>query len=90
MVFFHHQTPLHVAVLTNNLKAVQLLLREGANGNIVDNNGNSVLHFSRTKDTECLEEVLRNRKGLKLNQKNYKGILFVFLISDLIIFLSYK
>ena len=81
------ETPLHSAVDGNNVADVKLLLRNNANANSQDNDGNTPLHISSPhglsnisqllKDSVC-NKSLKNRKGetpLELNRFSYSPYL---------------
>jgi ankyrin repeat protein len=49
------KTPLHVAIETNNLYAIQRLLDWGADASLQDENGYTAAHYAAEKnDTHCL------------------------------------
>ncbi|KAL4240500.1 Nuclear factor NF-kappa-B p105 subunit [Mactra antiquata] len=79
---FHYQTPLHLAVITNQPDAVDLLIRAGADTTIVDRNGYTPAHLAVLYgNIECLKNLvkyLRNSVSAKqpfpeLNVRCYEG-----------------
>lgn len=79
---FHHQTPLHLAVITNQAHAVDLLIRAGADTTLVDRNGYTPAHLAVLYErTECLKNLLKYlRQGVsskepfpELNFRCYDG-----------------
>ena len=43
---YDENTPLHIAVIKNNIEIVEILLDNGANSNAVNDNGSTPLHFA--------------------------------------------
>lgn len=57
---FHHQTPLHLAVLTDQPNAVDLLIRAGADSTLVDRNGYTPAHLAVLYGhDDCLKNLLK-------------------------------
>ncbi|XP_053392566.1 nuclear factor NF-kappa-B p105 subunit-like [Mercenaria mercenaria] len=79
---FHHQTPLHLAVITNQPHAVDLLIRAGADTTLVDRNGYTPAHLAvlYARD-DCLRNLVKYlRQGVtskqpfpELNLRCYDG-----------------
>ncbi|KAH3863816.1 nuclear factor NF-kappa-B p105 subunit-like isoform X2 [Dreissena polymorpha] len=64
---FHHQTPLHLAVITNQPNAVDLLIRAGADTTLVDRLGYTPAHLAVLYNRiDCLKNLL---KYLRPNMK---------------------
>ncbi|KAK3581723.1 hypothetical protein CHS0354_015491 [Potamilus streckersoni] len=70
-----HQTPLHLAVLINCLEAVRILLKGGANPNLVDKEGYTSFHLAaKLNQSQCLTILLSESKhDLDVNYRNYQG-----------------
>ncbi|NXN79327.1 NFKB1 factor, partial [Bombycilla garrulus] len=71
-----YQTPLHLAVITKQAKAVEDLLKAGADVSLLDRHGNSVLHVAATEgDDKILSLLLRHEKvSPMLNLPNGEGL----------------
>lgn len=62
--FCHFQTPLHLAVITKQAEVVEDLLKAGANVNLLDRHGNSVLHLAAAEgDDKILSLLLKHQKA---------------------------
>ncbi|XP_060560227.1 nuclear factor NF-kappa-B p105 subunit-like isoform X2 [Ruditapes philippinarum] len=79
---FHHQTPLHLAVITQQPHAVDLLIRAGADTTLVDRNGYTAAHLAVLYgQDDCLKNLLKYlRPGVsskqpfpELNMRCYDG-----------------
>ena len=59
-VSFILQTPLHLAVITQQYLVVRALMGAGANVNLPDRNGQTALHLAcQRSDLQCIQELLR-------------------------------
>uniref|UniRef100_A0A669QF00 Nuclear factor NF-kappa-B p105 subunit n=1 Tax=Phasianus colchicus TaxID=9054 RepID=A0A669QF00_PHACC len=59
-----YQTPLHLAVITKQAEVVEDLLKAGANVNLLDRHGNSVLHLAAAEgDDKILSLLLKHQKA---------------------------
>lgn len=74
------ETPLHVAVLSNQPEAIKLLLAVGANPDAVNGHGDTALHLSVEHSfNNCISELLDKSNYIifknkpSCNLKNYKG-----------------
>ncbi|XP_041427520.1 B-cell lymphoma 3 protein homolog [Xenopus laevis] len=68
------QTPLHLAVITDQPAMVSLLLQHGATPQIPDRNGQTCVHLAcEYESMRCLEILLRGRKW-GLEATNYQGM----------------
>ncbi|WAQ97288.1 NFKB1-like protein [Mya arenaria] len=63
---FHHQTPLHLAVITDQPAAVDLLIRAGADPTLIDRSGYTPAHLAVLYTrTDCLKNLLKYlRRGV--------------------------
>lgn len=52
------QTPLHLAVHTQQTDMMRLLLKAGAGLYLTDHKGNTPLHIAARSSSSCLEEIL--------------------------------
>ncbi|XP_070548474.1 B-cell lymphoma 3 protein-like isoform X2 [Ptychodera flava] len=70
------QTPLHLAVITNQWQMVRLLVMVGADGNLTDRNGQTSVHLAcQRSNMECLHSVTTcSRHPVDLDAKNYEGL----------------
>lgn len=70
-----HQTPLHLAVITQQANMVEALLRDGADPAALDRNGQTALHLCCEYDQrDCLSIVLsRSSSSICLEIRNYEG-----------------
>ncbi|XP_075160131.1 transient receptor potential channel pyrexia isoform X4 [Haematobia irritans] len=50
-----HQTPLHLACLSQSIETVELLIKHGANVNAVYRDGRTALHAAIVKQSRCLD-----------------------------------
>lgn len=75
--WFHHptlQTPLHLAVITQQLNMVDTLLRAGADPTALDRNGQTALHLCcEYNQPQCLSVVLTQSSSPCLEIRNYEG-----------------
>ena len=70
-----HQTPLHLAVITQQANMVDALVREGADPSALDRNGQTALHLCCEYDQrDCLSVVLSHPSSSTcLELRNYEG-----------------
>ena len=72
-----NMTPLFTALLSNNEKNVSFLLDNGANVNLQDQIGNTILHLSILKNFQTITSLLLNHKNFTsqfdINIKNNKN-----------------
>ncbi|XP_031144766.1 B-cell lymphoma 3 protein homolog [Sander lucioperca] len=70
------QTPLHLAVITQQANMVEALLRDGADPAALDRNGQTALHLCCEYDQrDCLSIVLsRSSSSICLEIRNYEGL----------------
>lgn len=70
------QTPLHLAVITQQANMVEALLREGADPAALDRNGQTAIHLCCEYDQrDCLSVVLlRSSASSCLEIRNYEGL----------------
>jgi len=68
----YKETPLHIACLCGNLEVADYLERKGADLGAVDKDGNTVLHYGSSSNSQSLMEWLLRRPGVreKINMKN--------------------
>lgn len=59
------QTPLHLAVITQQKEAVEVLLLAGADPTLTDRHGNTVLHLAAQQEGDGMVEVLLRRRELR-------------------------
>lgn len=73
-----HQTPLHLAVITQQANMVEALLREGADPTALDRNGQTAVHLCCEYDQrDCLSVVLsHSASSICLEIRNYEGKLW--------------
>lgn len=69
------QTPLHLAVITQQREMVDVLLRAGADPAALDRNGQTALHLCcEYNQRECLSVVLsQSLPSTCLESRNYEG-----------------
>ncbi|XP_072049647.1 uncharacterized protein [Amphiura filiformis] len=69
------QTPLHIAVITDNADITRMLLEAGANPNETDRNGLTAVHHACVNNSiVCLKTILgRSKFTVDLNARNYNG-----------------
>uniref|UniRef100_A0A8C2WXZ4 Uncharacterized protein n=1 Tax=Cyclopterus lumpus TaxID=8103 RepID=A0A8C2WXZ4_CYCLU len=72
------QTPLHLAVITQQANMVEALLRDGADPAALDRNGQTALHLCCEYDQrDCLSFVLsHSQSSMCLEIRNYEGKLY--------------
>ncbi|NXO71082.1 NFKB1 factor, partial [Phainopepla nitens] len=77
-----YQTPLHLAVITKQAKAVEDLLKAGADVSLLDRHGNSVLHVAATEgDDKILSLLLRHEKvSPMVNLPNGEGLSAIHMV----------
>ncbi len=73
------QSPLHIAVLHNNAKAVHQLLAAGADGSLIDIEDNTPLHIStmlmsKLNQSNILFDLVSHQSDI-LCQKNQSGLI---------------
>ena len=70
-----NQSPLHIAVLANNSRAVTALLENGADINLQDIDGNTVLHYvaKYAPNEKMLKAISDCSKSLDFKIKNNEG-----------------
>ena len=68
----YNETPLHIACLRGNLKVADYLERKGADVGAVDSDGNTVLHYASSSNSQSMMEWLMRRPGVreKMDIKN--------------------
>ncbi|XP_066534793.1 nuclear factor NF-kappa-B p100 subunit isoform X2 [Hoplias malabaricus] len=82
---FNHlsQTPLHLAVITKQLKLVELLLRVGADPSLLDRDGRTAVHLAAYTGDETMLRVLLGMLGEHLahlvNTADFSGLFPVHL-----------
>ncbi|XP_008322494.1 B-cell lymphoma 3 protein isoform X2 [Cynoglossus semilaevis] len=71
-----HQTPLHLAVITQQANMVYILLRAGADPAVLDRNGQTALHLCCEYNLpECVAVVLSHSLyPLSLETRNFEGL----------------
>ena len=67
------ETALFTAVKKGDMKTVKSLIHNGANVNIVNFIGNSLLHFAILTGNKLLFELLLKQRGIEVNGKNKDG-----------------
>lgn len=72
----NRQTALHLAVISNQVQMVDLLLKASASANVCDRKGNTVVHLAiKYKALPCLKKILQSsRIPLNLDARNYEGL----------------
>ena len=75
-------TRLHKAVRRNDLKTVEMLIKQGANVNARDENGNTPLHWAAFKKNIPVVKLLITQ-GADVNAQDERGITPLFLTDDL-------
>ena len=85
-LFYHTQTPLHLATLTDQPRMVDLLLRCGADPNMIDGEGNMPVHIAANEGLRDIMQVLCKGPVAKaackvircdINARNLDGMCFV-------------
>ena len=62
-------SPLHIAVIKGNLKMIDLLLKNGANSNILsDKNKHTPMHLACLNQNSMTEEILQELKNYNANE----------------------
>ncbi|XP_041077665.1 nuclear factor NF-kappa-B p105 subunit-like [Polyodon spathula] len=71
-----YQTPLHLAVITQQADAVEALLKANADLSLTDRHGNTALHLAAKQgDSEILSLLLQHQEAAKLiNLPNSEGL----------------
>ena len=69
------QTPLHLAVITQQKEAVQALLLAGADPALTDRHGNTVLHLAAQQDGGWMVQFLLEHREMRalLEDSNTAG-----------------
>jgi len=68
------QTPLHLAVITEQAHTVGKLIAAGANANMPDRNGHTPTHLACQRSrTDCLEQLFSSTNKVDLEFKNFNG-----------------
>ena len=69
------QTPLHLAVITEQAHTVGKLIAAGANANMPDRNGHTPTHLACQRSrADCLEQLLNSSTNkVDLDFKNFNG-----------------
>lgn len=68
------QTPLHLAVITEQAHIVGKLTTAGANVNLPDRNGQTPTHLAcQRSSTECIEELCTAANAPDLELRNFNG-----------------
>lgn len=72
---FLFQTPLHLAVITKQPRALDCLIKAGANPRLRDRHGNTAVHIACSYgDATCLKALLHyDVSKMVLNWQNYQG-----------------
>ena len=68
----YEETPLHIACLRGNFEVADYLERKGADIGVVDKDGNTVLHYGSSSNSQSVMEWLLRRPAVreKINMKN--------------------
>lgn len=67
-------TPLHIACESNSLDALKVLLDNGADASIQDNNGNVALHFAEFNNNQALLQAAEQNGNMNnVNVENLCG-----------------
>ena len=68
----YNETPLHIACLRGNLEIADYLKQKGADMDATDNDGNTVLHYASSSNSQSMMKWLLSRPGVreKMNMKN--------------------
>lgn len=76
-----YQTPLHLAVITQQKEAVEVLLLAGADPTLTDRHGNTVLHLAAQQEGDGMVELLLRRRELReqLEFSNTAGLCAIHL-----------
>uniref|UniRef100_A0A3Q4H6U1 Nuclear factor of kappa light polypeptide gene enhancer in B-cells 1 n=1 Tax=Neolamprologus brichardi TaxID=32507 RepID=A0A3Q4H6U1_NEOBR len=76
-----YQTPLHLAVITQQKEAVEALLLAGADPTLTDRHGNTVLHLAAQHEGEGMIQFLLQHRELRelLDQTNTAGLCAIHL-----------
>ncbi|KAM4732684.1 nuclear factor NF-kappa-B p105 subunit [Anableps anableps] len=76
-----YQTPLHLAVITQQKEAAEVLLLAGADPTLTDRHGNTVLHLAAQQDGDGMVELLLRRRELRelLQFSNTAGLCAIHL-----------
>nr|XP_020449746.1 LOW QUALITY PROTEIN: nuclear factor NF-kappa-B p105 subunit [Monopterus albus] len=71
-----YQTPLHLAVITQQKEAVEALLLAGADPTLTDRHGNTVLHLASQQEGEGMVQLLLQHRELRglVEQANTAGM----------------
>ena len=78
LIIIINETPLDVAAEKNNFEIVELLLKKGADPNVIDYNGNyPLIKACCNNNIDIIKAILENTKDV--NYENNKGIHFYIL-----------
>ncbi|XP_031569758.1 B-cell lymphoma 3 protein-like isoform X2 [Actinia tenebrosa] len=68
------QTPLHLAVITNQPLVIRFLIAAGVDINMPDRNGQTAIHLAcQRSSVECLMELVNSHMAINLELKNFNG-----------------
>lgn len=71
-VDFPHYTPLHLAAILDNIEAVRLLVRNGADVNIIARDGSKPLHYTSYKNSKIMNLLISAGSSLEVRDINRK------------------
>lgn len=72
---FLPQTPLHLAVITNQPLVIRYLIVAGVDISMPDRNGQTAIHLACQRSSiECLMELINGRQAINLELKNFNGL----------------
>ncbi|XP_043982528.1 nuclear factor NF-kappa-B p105 subunit isoform X1 [Gambusia affinis] len=76
-----YQTPLHLAVITQQKQAAEVLLMAGADPTLTDRHGNTVLHLAAQQEGDGMVELLLRRREMRelLQFSNTAGLCAIHL-----------
>ncbi|XP_027865229.1 LOW QUALITY PROTEIN: nuclear factor NF-kappa-B p105 subunit [Xiphophorus couchianus] len=76
-----YQTPLHLAVITRQKQAAEVLLLAGADPTLTDRHGNTVLHLAAQQEGDGMVELLLRRREMRelLQFSNTAGLCAIHL-----------
>ncbi|MCV6606818.1 MAG: ankyrin repeat domain-containing protein [Campylobacterales bacterium] len=76
-------TNIHDAVRNNHIDSVQALIKQKVNLNVLDDDGNSPLHYSIINQNEDMVATLVENGKVNLNLQNKKGETALFIVTSL-------
>ena len=92
------KTPLHIAILSENVNLIKKLIRYGANKNIRDNNNNTPLELAELKKKKISVSILKKGKKIckfiiikppvEKIEKSYFNVIIFFILYLLSIFVN--